>query len=397
MDNILSQEEINALLDGMSPSDLKGVEKRRTLTDEEKDVIGEVSNIAMGAAATTLSSILSHRVEITAPKVSYSTWNELSSKYSRPCVLIQIYYKEGLDGSNILLIKDRDVKFITDLMMGGDGSDVEGELTELDLSAISEAMNQMMGTASTSLSTFISTRVDITPPTSVLVDLNDSVENFSSASFLQGEFVMVSFDMNIGDEIQTDIMQLYPFEFAHNIYNQFKAVFEGTDDTEEVNSNAPRPTNKEGTHTQIPEQGPINNQPPANNNYLQTNPNGIDSINSNNNQQPVDNYNYSTQQREDVNVQPASFQPFVPRQGAGNSNENINIIMDVPLEVRVELGRTNKSIKEILSFSPGTIVELDKLSGEPVDLLVNNKAVARGEVVVIDESFGVRISEILND
>lgn len=372
MDNILSQEEINALLDGMSPNGLDDTNQAKELSEEEKDIIGEVSNIAMGAASTTLSSLLSHRVEITTPKVSYSTWDELSNEYDRPCVFIQTYYKEGLDGSNILLIKEKDVKFITDLMMGGDGSNVDGDLSELELSAISEAMNQMMGTAATSLSTFIDKKVDITPPTSILIDLNDSVENLDIASFLKDRFVRVSFDMNIGDKVQTDIMQLYPFEFAHDIYNEFVQVFEQSSNEPEES-----PVNYEQSMD-------VNNQ----SNNIQTNIS---------NQQPVTNREYSSNQREDVNVHSASFQPFTSSNNKGETQENINIIMDVPLEVRVELGRTSKSIKEILSFAPGTIVELDKLSGEPVDLLVNNKTVAKGEVVVIDESFGIRISEILNN
>lgn len=347
MDNILSQEEINALLDSMSPSGLEDTDQNKELSEEEKDVIGEVSNIAMGAAATTLSSLLRKRVEITAPKVSYSTWNELSTKYDRPCVLIQIYYKEGLDGSNILLIKDKDVKHIADLMMGGDGNNIEEEPSELDLSAISEAMNQMMGTAATSLSTFIDKKVDITPPTSVLIDLNDSVENLDIAPFLKERFVKVSFDMNIGENVNTDIMQLYPFEFAHDIYNEFVQVFEESSKEYEKKS--------------------------------------------------VNNHDNSFNQGEDVNVHTASFQPFISNNDKNDNQENINIIMDVPLEVRVELGRTSKSIKEILSFAPGTIVKLDKLSGETVDLLVNNKIVAKGKIVVINKSFGIRISEILNN
>ena len=201
------------MLNGISPEDTENTEMtEKTLSDEEKDVIGEVSNIGMGASSTTLSSLLNKRVVITAPQVSYSTWDELSNEYDRPCVFIQIYYKEGLEGSNVLLIKDIDVKYITNLMMGGDGSNLDEELTELHLSAISEAMNQMMGTAATSLSTFLETRVDITPPTAVLIDLNDNVNELDIEEFLKERFVKVAFKMEIGNEVNTEIMQLYPFE-----------------------------------------------------------------------------------------------------------------------------------------------------------------------------------------
>lgn len=369
MDGILSQEEINALLNGISPEDKNNTSNtEKTLSEEEKDVIGEVSNIGMGASSTTLSSLLDKRVVITAPQVSYSTWDELSNEHDRPCVFIQIYYKEGLEGSNVLLIKDLDAKYITNLMMGGDGSNLDEELTDLHLSAISEAMNQMMGTAATSLSTFLETRVDITPPTAVLIDLNDNVNELDVESFLKERFVKVAFKMEIGDQVNTEIMQLYPFEFAKSLYNKFIKVEE----------NATILANSKNTK-------------------IETETKNLSPGENKQGTQVGESVSNQTSYAEDVRVQPASFQPFVSTPNKENHPENINMIMDVPLDVRVELGRTNKSIKEILNFAPGTIIELDKLSGEPVDVLVNEKLVAKGEVVVIDESFGIRIVEILSN
>ena len=153
MDGMLSQDEINALLSGLTDTaepeviedEASLINNNIYLTDEEKDVIGEVSNICMGSAATALFSILNHRVNITTPKVSYSTWEELLKNYEAPCVFVQIYYKEGIDGNNIFILKQRDAQVIADLMMGGDGKGEYGELSDLHLSAISEVMNQMMG------------------------------------------------------------------------------------------------------------------------------------------------------------------------------------------------------------------------------------------------------------
>ena len=150
MDGVLSQEEINALLNDTGGSNLDIVEE--TLNDEEKDAIGEISNISMGTAATTLFSLVNRKVEISTPVVSFCTWDDIVHKYERPCVFIRIAYTVGLNGSNILVLKENDVKIITDLMMGGDGTNITGELEELHLSAISEAMNQMMGSSATSLS-----------------------------------------------------------------------------------------------------------------------------------------------------------------------------------------------------------------------------------------------------
>lgn len=159
MDGVLSQEEINALLNepGAEASD----SAENELSDAQKDAIGEIANISMGTAATTLFSLVNHKVEISTPVVSYGTWDDIVQEYEKPCVFIRIAYTVGLDGSNILVLREHDVKVITDLMMGGDGTNTDGELGELHLSAISEAMNQMMGSAATSLSSMLNRKIDI--------------------------------------------------------------------------------------------------------------------------------------------------------------------------------------------------------------------------------------------
>ena len=204
MDGMLSQEEINALLNGMNTdtdsatdtsADTITAEKvnngnsdnsanEEFLTDIEKDTVGEISNISMGTAATTLSSLVNQKVNISIPVVTYATWDDLVKSYDRPCVFLQIKYKEGLDGNNILILKENDVKIIADLMMGGDGTNTDGEITELHLSAICEAMNQMMGSASTSLSSMLNMKIDISPPTASLVDLNDNLDQNEISDFL---------------------------------------------------------------------------------------------------------------------------------------------------------------------------------------------------------------------
>ena len=221
MDGMLSQEEIDALTGGGGAA-TKTAYAGETLSDAERDAVGEIANINMGTAATTLSTLLNTKVTITTPKVSYVTLDDLSLQYDRPCVFIHISYIDGIDGNNILILKEHDVKVITDLMMGGDGSNTDGELSEMHLSAISEAMNQMMGSAATSLSSMLEKKVDISPPTASLVDLNDSMTDDTEISnFLQGEMVQVAFDMEIGDLVDSQIMQLYPFEFARDLYRKF--------------------------------------------------------------------------------------------------------------------------------------------------------------------------------
>lgn len=410
MSEMLTQEEIDALTRGASldssDSAPAASNSEELLTDAEIDAVGEIANINMGTAATTLSTLLNNKVTITTPRVSYVTVDELSEQYDRPCVFIHISYIEGIDGNNILILKEQDVKIITDLMMGGDGSNTESELSELHLSAISEAMNQMMGSAATSLSSMLERKVDISPPSASLVDLNDTIDNDIISSFLESKIVQVAFDMKIGDLIDSQIMQLYPVEFAKELFNKFMS------NTMETATQAPEPTKAPEPAPQ-PEPVPQPTQQPMPDTSMQGQPymqqqQPMPDASMMQGQpymqqqpymgQPMQQQPYMQQPYmmpvQNVNVQPAQFQPFNAGVSPMMQQENIDLIMDVPLEVTVELGRTNKSIKEILDFAPGTIIELNKLAGEPVDVLVNGKFVAKGEVVVIEENFGIRLTEI---
>lgn len=425
MDGMLSQDEINALLNGMSADDsadnetsetpqesnesasdnTPNTDKPEALSDTEKDAVGEISNISMGTAATTLSSLLNQKVNITTPRVEVADWDKLSRKYDRPCVMLQIRYKEGIDGNNVLILKERDVKIITDLMMGGTGNVDDGEeLTDLHLSAIGEAMNQMMGSAATSLSSMFNRKIDISPPIANIVETYNEMDE-TLPQFLNDNFVIVAFKMQIGDLIDSEIMQLYPIDFAKELLTMFSIDQEAQSDNSSASTEptpaeqtaAPQPqaatAPQAATVPQQPmpdmsqqgmmQQGmPMQGMPYGYGMPMQGMPYG---------------YGMPMQQApvKDVNVSPASFQPFQADVNPLVQQENIDLIMDVPLEVTVELGRVSKSIKDILDFAPGTIVELNKIAGEAVDVLVNGKYVAKGEVVVIEEYFGVRITEII--
>ena len=471
MDGMLSQDEINALLQGMDLSDTadsgaspetpqdsssaentdKGYAKdvaptvgdEEGLTDVEKDAIGEVANISMGSSATTLYSLVNRKVNITTPVVTLATWKTLLDSYEKPCVFIQIKYTQGLDGTNILVLKEHDVKVITDLMMGGDGTNTEGELGELHLSAISEAMNQMMGSAATSLSTLLQTVIDISPPESSLFDLTEVKDGKEISPFLGGTFVKISFRMQIDDLVDSTIMQLYPIDFARKLVETF--INTQMANIDEVTEKKPaQPENDTNTTAQIPAPG-TDNQTQMNNTNLngmnqmgnmgmndmnQMNNMGMNGMNQMGNMgmngmnqmgnmgmngmnqmgnmgmngmNQMGNMGMNSMNQmgmmgmpgQNVNVQPAQFQSFSNDNMGTTGQENIGLIKDVPLEVTVELGRTTKSISDILDFSPGTIIELDRIAGEPIDVLVNGKFVAKGEVVVIEESFGVRITEII--
>ncbi len=411
MDGILSQDEINALLNGMdlsdsgsSDADTKSTEiDQSILSDIEKDAIGEVANISMGTSATTLFSLVNRKVNITTPVVTLATWDTLIDDYEKPCVFIQIKYTVGLDGSNILILKEQDVKIITDLMMGGDGTNTDGELGELHLSAISEAMNQMMGSSATSLSSMLGKMIDISPPQASLINLNEFKNAEDIAGFLTDTFVKIAFRMQIGDLVDSTILQLYPIEFARSLYETFITQQMGgvaeEPVKEEVPTPAPAPTPEPAPipmPTPEPQPQPMPMQPDMSA-YQQMPQMGMPMY-----QQPmmpqmgVPMYQQPMMpQMAPVNVQPAQFQTFSAQAPQPVSQENMGLIMDVPLEVTVELGRTKKSIAEILDFAPGTIIELDKIAGEPIDVLVNGKFVAKGEVVVIEENFGIRVTEII--
>ena len=376
MDGVLSQEEISALLsDDAGASSGEGND---LLTPDEIDAIGEISNISMGTAATTLFSLVNRKVEISTPVVTFATWDDIVEEYERPCVFIRISYTTGLDGSNLLVLREQDVKVITDLMMGGDGTNTEEPLGEIHLSAICEAMNQMMGSSATSLSSMLNKMIDISPPSANLVDLKDTVDGTEIDEFLGGQFVKVSFLMEIGDLVSSTIMQLYPASFA-------KEMCAGVADTMEADSSAvaagaqPEPQPEPQMQPQMQQQMPM--QP-------QMQPQM---------QQQMPMMGMPMYQQQPVNAQPVQFQAFAGDFNPITQQENMGLIMDVPLDVTVELGRTSKSIQDILEFAPGTIIELNKIAGEPIDVLVNGKYVAKGEVVVLEESFGVRITEIINN
>ncbi len=393
MDGMLSQEEINALLgnagsdDTASTGSSSSSSNSETLTPEEQDAIGEISNICMGTAATTLYSLVNQKVTITTPSVSISSWDDLVSEYERPCVFITISYKVGIEGNNVLILREDDVKVITDLMMGGDGTNPADELSEIHMSAICEAMNQMMGSSATSLSSMLGEMIDISPPSADLVNLMEEVDSSKIGDFHTKNFVKVFFRMEIGDLVDSSIMQLYPIDLAKELFGKFVST---QGDVEEAKpapaaatpapSPAPAPSPQPAPQAAPPPQQapPMMGQPMMGQPMMG---------------QPM-GYNYVPPQQE-VNAQQVQFQPFNMGINPITQQENIDLIMDVPLEVTVELGRTSKSIKEILEFAPGTIIELDRIAGEPIDVLVNGKLVAKGEVVVIEESFGIRVTDIM--
>jgi len=373
----LSQEEIDALLNGSGESFAQNTSEepieRFELSEIERDLLGEIGNISMGSASTALSTIVGQPVNIATPVVSVTTLKELRNSYALPNIALDVKFTSGITGENLLVMKTIDAAVIASLMMGGDGK-LEGipVLSEIEISAVSEAMNQMIGSAATSMATMFSRKVNISPPQSKIWDettslLSDSIDE-------DEQVVQVAFKMTIGDLVDSDIMQVLPIETAKKIV----AIMMGTEEIPE----APKVASTEKVTPKAeptPVKGPVHQETAYASEVAQS--------------------EYSTKpierQEPQVEVRQAAFVPLT-KTPVYNSPRNIDLILDVPLEISVVLGKTKKNIRDILNLGTGSLIELDKLAEEPVDILVNGKKVAYGEVVVVDENFGVRITSIIS-
>ncbi|MFS0865096.1 flagellar motor switch phosphatase FliY [Fredinandcohnia sp. 179-A 10B2 NHS] len=384
--NMLSQDEIDALLRGTADIDNEEpiVSEKQPLVENylssmEQDALGEIGNISFGSSATALSTLLNQKVEITTPNVTVVLRDQLADEFPQPYVAVYVSYTLGFTGTNLLVIKQSDAAIIADLMLGGNGQNPSQLLGEIQLSAVQEAMNQMMGSAATSMSTVFSKKIDISPPSINILDVKhgEGTEKLP----LEETLVKISFRLKVGELIDSTIMQLIPVNFAKELVNELLSPSaEVAPAVDVVPSNIEIPTNQYdyGSSTQQQAVQPNYNSVP----FQQPQNQGSQHIGG----------THVTQ----ADIQPAVFSDFQPVKLQEPESKNLSMLLDIPLQVTVELGRTKRSIKEILELSAGSIIELDKLAGEPVDVLVNKKLVAKGEVVVIDENFGVRITDIIS-
>ncbi len=410
----LSQEEIDALLNQSSASNTDEGSKSEIsindyLTALEQDALGEIGNITFGSAATALSTLLGKKVDITTPQVSIISRENFSSEFPKPHVAVHVTYVDGFEGINSLVIHTRDAQVIANLMLGGDGQITEDEeLNEIHISAVQEAMNQMMGSSATSMSTIFNRFVNISPPGIDILNIESGrgLQKLPTEDYL----VKVSFRLIIGDLIDSTIMQLLSISFAKElvasllgdaaepeapapVVNEPVVASEPAapmfvDPSAGFSAVDPTMPYAEQPHAQQPmmAQQQMHGQP------MYAQPQGY--------QQP--GYGGPMGQPSMIgnaanrNVQQVQFASFQNTPYLQTEETNLNLLLDIPLKVTVELGRTQKQIKEILELSQGSIIELDKLAGEPVDILVNNKLIAKGEVVVIDENFGVRVTDIVS-
>jgi flagellar motor switch protein FliN/FliY len=360
-EGLLSQEEINALFNQKDEKPALSIDD--FLNSMEKDALGEIGNISLGSSTTALSTLLNQRVEITTPTLSIIEQDRIYEVIKEKHVAVHVDYTEGIRGKNLLMIKENDAKIIADLMMGGDGTGEDLELSDLHLSAVQEAMNQMMGSAATSMSTLFNQKVDISPPSiDILGFPPKKLEQFADDIIIE-----VSFRLKVGNLIDSNMIQFIPLSFGKEMIR--KILFpEDTVTTRSVlEESIVTPTQKITTQTAVSLPVDGRSIPPS-----------------------------PTHKPGHAKVQKVEYASFSEPAGATSAVGNIDMLYDIPLAITVELGRTEMQIRKILELGPGAVIQLDKLAGEPVDILANHKLIAKGEVVVIEENFGVRITDIIS-
>ncbi len=350
--DFLNQDEIDALLRGDEPLDSQSNQSETTmptLSDMESDTLSEIGTISMGSASTALSMLINRKVTITVPEVYVSTVNTIRENYPIPCLVVNVEYKAGLQGANLLVIKERDAAVIGNLMMGEDGKNPPEEIDELYLSAVTECMNMMMGSAATSMSDLFHYMIDISPPVTYRKDLSSDKFNFIETD---KPIAVIAFRIEIEELIDSVMLQIIDLDFAKDMVDQLL-----------------NPRGEETSEEPKVDDTAIINKTPS------------DEVT------PSDWADLQQHMHPNTDVDELDI-----RDALGNLN--VDLIRDIPVRVRAILGKTKMSIENILKLGPGHIMELETIEGDPIDVYANDTLIARGEVVVVDEQFGIRITEI---
>ncbi|MCL1829701.1 MAG: flagellar motor switch phosphatase FliY [Oscillospiraceae bacterium] len=359
------------------------------LTPEETDTLGEVGNICMGAAATTMYTLMDRRVEITTPRVSVHTIRDVLATYSIPFVIVDVEYTEGITGDNLLLLKEYDAAVITDVLMGGEGAIEEPiEFNELHMSAMNEIMNQMVGASATALSKVIGRMVNIAPP----VSKQRTLESEEDGMLTKDEVVIVIvFDMEIEGLLKSQLIQFMPYEQGREIsamlieQNKAKQPPVQPQKAEPLPEPQPEPAPEPAVAAAPPDAAKAHaaHPHPHMHEHEHERKAGFEQ-------------RHRPQPGDLIDVRRMIFEPFdgVPGKGRRERRDDVKIINNIPLSVSAELGVARRNLSDVLDFEVGTVIMLDKIAGDPVEVLVNGKLVASGEVVVIDENYGVRITQM---
>ena len=378
------------------------------LSEMEIDAIGEIMNISLGSSATSVSQLLGQPVNITTPEVKVMKTRDFDIQTYEPAIGVEINYVKGLDGQNILILKKSDVKVIVGLLLQTDFSDKEFVLDEMNIGAICEVMNQMMGASATALSQFLNRSINISPPNSFQIDDSDKFKS----KYFNGDqnIVAVYFNLMIGDLVNSQFINVMRIDLAKELIANFGFEQPETESAQagQPESPAPAPPAAEAPPappvqpqpaavSAAPPAPPVQQPQPAAVSAAPPAPPVTTAAPPGPAQPPV--VQSAAEPSQNYSVSNAVYPSFDAADVKLNSNEtnNLSMIMSVPLQITVEIGRTSKKIKDILDFTAGTIVELDRQAGSQVDVYVNGKPIAKGNVVVVDDNYGVRITEVINN
>ena len=412
-----------------------------SFSEMEIDALGEMMNISLGASATAMSTLLGSTVHITTPKVKILTRDQFEFKKLEPAVGVEIAYVEGLEGSNIMMFSRNDVRIIVGTLLGEELSDDEFELDEINRSAICEVMNQMMGASATALSEFLKFTVNIS--TLVSFEITDE-ESFKNKYFPEATpMVVISFILEIEGKLKSEFLNIMPEKLAKRLLEPFEISLEEAAEVQTENKESGSKAAEETAEKVIeeaaekektqpdpepastpqpapaPQPVPTPQPAPASQPVYTQMPAGMAAgISTDMNPAILQLLNQMQQSqvqmmqlmqdmekreqegkkesREPALIRPANA-PGLESSGSENGEENANqeMLMKVPLEISVEIGRTKKLVKDILEFTQGSLVVLDKMAGEQADLYVNGQCVARGDIVVVEDNFGIRITDIV--
>lgn len=378
-----------------------GSNHEELMSPMEVDSIGEIMNISLGSSATTVSTLLDQRVNITTPRVNIVTAQEFEFKGLEPAVAVEINYVSGLDGKNVMVLKESDVRIIVGLLLQTEYSEEDFVLDEMSLGAICEVMNQMMGASSTALSQLLNRPINISPPDSFKID---NAEQFKKKYFSDDEpIVTIHFNLMIGELTNSEFISIMSLDLAKDLISSFGFGSSSLQDDSSQPAEEPQPAAEPAPAPLVPPPAPVQAPPqqaftpppayyPEQPAYAQpaygAPPMQQSAVIRGSNTRQVENPVYE--------VRSASYQNFDEQETVltNDQSNNLNMILSVPLEVTVEIGSTKRKIKEILDFTTGTILELDKQAGSQVDIFVNGQRIAKGDVVVVDDYYGVRITEI---
>lgn len=422
------------------------------LSNLELDTIGEVMNISMGAAATAISSMLDRQVNITTPKIRQETLKTIDCSGLEPAIIVKIKYVEGIDGVNVIILRRKDMQLILNLLMGNDENELDEnfEFDEMSMSAACEVMNQMMGASATALSEVLGMSINISTPESMLADsVSDAYASFDDVD-MDDEVVAISFELDISKVLNTTFTSFMPTAMAKKIASQVMKDLPAEEVAAQADvlaaaaapaqaqpepaaqpaaaqepvmaQQAPvqpaMPQQQAPVQPAMPQQQPMQpamaQQMPAQMPGMQQMPAQMGMPQQMPGQMGVPQqmpwpgqypgmyggypmYPQQPQMPSAVNVKKAEFPAFSSSNGAvgGLADSNLGLLMNIPLEVSVVIGKTKRKIKDIINWGQGAVVELDKQTGAPAEIIVNGQLLAYGDVVVIDDNFGIRVTEIV--